>query len=88
MPLDAAAWGIDALYSCSQKGLGAPSGLAPVMFGPLLTAIITRLGVVTLMHDRNHRLLVRSNHTRGSTAFDPFRTELKNVLPSVFSAPS
>jgi alanine-glyoxylate transaminase/serine-glyoxylate transaminase/serine-pyruvate transaminase len=33
-PLDAAAWGIDACYSCTQKCLGAPSGLAPVMFGP------------------------------------------------------
>lgn len=34
MPFDAAADGIDAAYSCSQKGVGAPSGLAPVMFGP------------------------------------------------------
>jgi alanine-glyoxylate transaminase/serine-glyoxylate transaminase/serine-pyruvate transaminase len=25
-------WGIDAAYSCSQKGLGAPPGLAPVTF--------------------------------------------------------
>jgi alanine-glyoxylate transaminase/serine-glyoxylate transaminase/serine-pyruvate transaminase len=25
-------WGIDAAYSCSQKGLGCPSGLAPVSF--------------------------------------------------------
>jgi alanine-glyoxylate transaminase/serine-glyoxylate transaminase/serine-pyruvate transaminase len=33
-PLDAAAWGIDACYSCTQKCLGAPSGLAPLMFGP------------------------------------------------------
>lgn len=32
--LDVAAWGIDACYSCTQKGLGAPSGLAPVVFGP------------------------------------------------------
>ncbi|HET7698106.1 MAG TPA: alanine--glyoxylate aminotransferase family protein [Vicinamibacterales bacterium] len=31
-PVDAAAWGADVVYSCSQKGLGAPSGLAPVMF--------------------------------------------------------
>ncbi len=31
-PVDAAAWGADAVYSCSQKGLGAPSGLAPVTF--------------------------------------------------------
>ena len=33
-PLDVAAWGIDACYSCTQKCLGAPSGLAPVVFGP------------------------------------------------------
>jgi alanine-glyoxylate transaminase/serine-glyoxylate transaminase/serine-pyruvate transaminase len=31
-PVEAAAWGADAIYSCSQKGLGAPSGLAPVTF--------------------------------------------------------
>src|SRR5262245_35000151 len=34
MPLDIAAWQIDACYSCSQKGLGAPSGLSPVVFTP------------------------------------------------------
>jgi len=34
-PLDAEGWGLDAVYSCSQKCLGSPSGLAPVMFGPL-----------------------------------------------------
>jgi alanine-glyoxylate transaminase / serine-glyoxylate transaminase / serine-pyruvate transaminase len=34
MPLDVAAWGIDACYSCSQKGLGAPSGLSPIVLGP------------------------------------------------------
>jgi alanine-glyoxylate transaminase/serine-glyoxylate transaminase/serine-pyruvate transaminase len=33
-PVDAAAWGADAVYSCTQKGLGAPSGLAPVTFAP------------------------------------------------------
>jgi alanine-glyoxylate transaminase / serine-glyoxylate transaminase / serine-pyruvate transaminase len=33
-PLDVAAWGIDACYSCTQKCLGGPSGLAPVVFGP------------------------------------------------------
>ena len=32
MPLDVAAWGLDAVYSCSQKGLGAPSGVAPIVF--------------------------------------------------------
>ena len=34
MPLDVGAWGIDACYSCTQKCLGAPSGLAPVVFAP------------------------------------------------------
>jgi alanine-glyoxylate transaminase/serine-glyoxylate transaminase/serine-pyruvate transaminase len=32
MPLDMAGWSVDACYSCSQKGLGAPSGLAPIAF--------------------------------------------------------
>jgi alanine-glyoxylate transaminase/serine-glyoxylate transaminase/serine-pyruvate transaminase len=31
-PLDVGQWGADACYSCSQKGLGAPSGLAPIAF--------------------------------------------------------
>ena len=31
-PVDAGAWGADVVYSCSQKGLGAPPGLAPVTF--------------------------------------------------------
>ena len=34
MPLRTGAWGLDACYSCSQKGLGAPPGLAPVSFSP------------------------------------------------------
>src|SRR5205807_9712844 len=25
-------WGVDAVYSCSQKGLGCPPGLSPVSF--------------------------------------------------------
>jgi alanine-glyoxylate transaminase / serine-glyoxylate transaminase / serine-pyruvate transaminase len=34
MPLDVGAWKLDVVYSCSQKGLGAPSGVAPIVFGP------------------------------------------------------
>lgn len=33
-PLKVAEWGLDAVYSCTQKCLGAPSGMAPVVFGP------------------------------------------------------
>lgn len=32
VPLKTADWHVDVCYSCSQKGLGAPSGLAPITF--------------------------------------------------------
>lgn len=32
VPLEVGRWQIDACYSCSQKGLGAPSGLSPLVF--------------------------------------------------------
>jgi len=32
VPVDVAAWEADVCYSCSQKGIGAPSGLAPITF--------------------------------------------------------
>lgn len=31
-PVDAERWQLDAVYSCTQKGIGAPSGLAPISF--------------------------------------------------------
>ena len=31
-PVDVAGWQLDAVYSCTQKGLGAPSGMAPISF--------------------------------------------------------
>ncbi len=34
VPLEIDEWGIDACYSCTQKGIGAPPGLAPVTFSP------------------------------------------------------
>jgi alanine-glyoxylate transaminase/serine-glyoxylate transaminase/serine-pyruvate transaminase len=34
MPVDVGGWGLDVVYSCSQKGLGAPSGVAPIVFTP------------------------------------------------------
>jgi alanine-glyoxylate transaminase/serine-glyoxylate transaminase/serine-pyruvate transaminase len=32
VPVKVDDWGIDAIYSCSQKGLGCPAGLSPVSF--------------------------------------------------------
>ena len=34
VPLTLDAWGLDAVYSCSQKGLSCPPGLSPVSFSP------------------------------------------------------
>jgi alanine-glyoxylate transaminase/serine-glyoxylate transaminase/serine-pyruvate transaminase len=33
-PVEVDAWGLDAVYSCSQKCVGAPSGLSPVAWTP------------------------------------------------------
>ena len=33
IPLEVDEWGVDVAYSASQKGLGAPSGLAPITIG-------------------------------------------------------
>ena len=33
-PLEVDAWGLDAVYSCTQKCVGAPSGLSPVAWTP------------------------------------------------------
>ncbi len=33
-PVHTRAWGVDFCYSCTQKGLGAPSGLAPIAVSP------------------------------------------------------
>ena len=35
-------WKIDAVYSCSQKGLSCPPGLAPVSFGPRAVEVMAR----------------------------------------------
>ena len=37
-PLDVAGWDLDAVYSCTQKCIGAPSGMAPVAWTPAAQA--------------------------------------------------
>jgi alanine-glyoxylate transaminase/serine-glyoxylate transaminase/serine-pyruvate transaminase len=34
LPVETGTWGVDVCYSCTQKGLGAPSGLSPICFSP------------------------------------------------------
>jgi len=42
VPVAVDEWGIDAIYSCSQKGLGCPPGLAPVSFSDRAVEAIQR----------------------------------------------
>ena len=40
IPVNIDDWDVDAAYSASQKNLGAPSGLAPITFGPRARKIV------------------------------------------------
>jgi alanine-glyoxylate transaminase/serine-glyoxylate transaminase/serine-pyruvate transaminase len=40
VPVEVDAWGLDAIYSGTQKCLGCPPGLAPVSFGPRAVEVI------------------------------------------------
>ncbi|QVL30409.1 alanine--glyoxylate aminotransferase family protein [Telmatocola sphagniphila] len=42
IPVKVDEWEIDAIYSCSQKGLSCPPGLAPVSFSPRAEATISK----------------------------------------------
>jgi alanine-glyoxylate transaminase/serine-glyoxylate transaminase/serine-pyruvate transaminase len=67
-PLEVGAWGIDACYSCSQKCLSAPSGLAPVVFGPraLERAVKCRSFYLDLQLLREYWLNRKYHHTMSS----------------------
>ena len=41
-PVEAGTWRADVVYSCTQKGLGAPSGLAPIVFSARASASSSR----------------------------------------------
>jgi alanine-glyoxylate transaminase/serine-glyoxylate transaminase/serine-pyruvate transaminase len=42
IPLSLDAWQIDAVYSCSQKGLSCPPGLSPVSFSPRAVEVFSK----------------------------------------------
>jgi len=69
MPLDVGAWGIDACYSCTQKCLGGPSGLSPVVFGPraLERRVTCRSFYFDLQLLEDYWLRRKYHHTMSST---------------------
>ena len=68
-PLEIEAWGIDACYSCTQKCVGAPSGLAPVVFGPraLERRVTCRSFYLDLPLLQDYWLHRKYHHTMSST---------------------
>jgi alanine-glyoxylate transaminase/serine-glyoxylate transaminase/serine-pyruvate transaminase len=42
VPVTVDDWQIDAIYSCSQKGLGCPPGLSPVSFSPRTVEVFSK----------------------------------------------
>lgn len=68
-PLDVGAWAIDVCYSCTQKCLGAPSGLAPVVFSPraLERRVKCRSFYLDLQLLENYWLKRKYHHTMSST---------------------
>jgi alanine-glyoxylate transaminase/serine-glyoxylate transaminase/serine-pyruvate transaminase len=67
--LDVAGWGLDAVYSCTQKCLGGPSGLAPVVFGPraLASRVKCRSFYLDLSLLEDYWLRRKYHHTMSST---------------------
>jgi alanine-glyoxylate transaminase/serine-glyoxylate transaminase/serine-pyruvate transaminase len=84
-PLDVGAWGIDAAYSCTQKCLGAPSGMAPVVFTP--TAIARRVPCRSLCLDmsllEDHWVRRKYHHTMSSTLMYALHEALSMVEEKV-----
>lgn len=69
VPVDVAGSQVDACYSCSQKGLGAPSGMAPVTFGPraLERRVACRSFYLDLQLLQDYWISRKYHHTLSST---------------------
>jgi alanine-glyoxylate transaminase/serine-glyoxylate transaminase/serine-pyruvate transaminase len=87
VPVALDAWGIDAVYSCSQKGLSCPSGLSPVSFSPRAVEAIERRKTKVQSWYLDMTLLRRYwgeermyHHTAPITMFYALREGLRLVL--------
>jgi alanine-glyoxylate transaminase/serine-glyoxylate transaminase/serine-pyruvate transaminase len=80
-PLDVAGWQLDAVYSCTQKCIGAPSGMSPVAWTPTAQAKRTACRSfyldLTLLEDYWLRRIY--HHTLSSTMIYALREALMAV---------
>jgi alanine-glyoxylate transaminase/serine-glyoxylate transaminase/serine-pyruvate transaminase len=80
-PLDAAAWQLDAVYSCTQKCIGAPSGMSPVAFAPSAQSkrIPCRSFYLDLALLEDYWLRRKYHHTLSSTMIYALREALMAI---------
>lgn len=80
-PVEVGAWHLDACYSCSQKGLGAPSGLAPLTFSAraLERRVKSRSFYLDLGLLEDYWVRRKYHHTLSSTLLYALREALLTV---------
>lgn len=77
-PLDAAGWRLDAVYSCTQKCVGAPSGMAPIAWTPAAQArtVACRSFYLDLALLEDYWVRRKYHHTLSSTMIYALREAL------------
>ena len=80
-PLDVAGWDLDAVYSCTQKCLGAPSGLSPIAWTPAAQArkVACRSFYLDLALLEDYWVRRKFHHTLSSTMIYALREALISV---------
>jgi alanine-glyoxylate transaminase/serine-glyoxylate transaminase/serine-pyruvate transaminase len=80
-PLDVAGWGIDAVYSCTQKCVGAPSGMSPIAWTPAAQArkVGCRSFYLDLSLLEDYWIRRKYHHTLSSTMIYALREALVAV---------
>jgi len=80
-PLDVAGWGLDVVYSCTQKCVGAPSGMAPIAWTPAANA--RKVGCRSFSLDlavlEDYWVRRKYHHTLSSTMIYALREALLSV---------
>ena len=80
-PLDVSGWGLDAVYSCTQKCVGAPSGMAPIAWTPAARAkaVACRSFYLDLALLEDYWVRRKYHHTLSSTMIYALREALLSV---------
>jgi alanine-glyoxylate transaminase / serine-glyoxylate transaminase / serine-pyruvate transaminase len=80
-PLDVAGWGLDAVYSCTQKCIGAPSGMAPIAWTPAARAraVTSRSFYLDLALLEDYWVKRKYHHTLSSSLLYALREALVAV---------